>query len=70
MDIEAPNENPYLIVRSLKNQQGEQKGYPLEIGDIIKLGRIEYVVSELKTASETLSNRRTTNDAMKVYELN
>jgi len=58
MDIEAPNENPYLIVRSLKNQHGEQKGYALgtngfnsEIGDIIKLGRIEYVVSELKTAS-------------------
>jgi hypothetical protein len=58
MDIEAPNENPYLIVRSLKNQNGEQKGYALgicvlisEIGDIIKLGRIEYVVSELKTAS-------------------
>ena len=64
-------------MRSLKNPHGEQKGYPLgigelisEIGDIIKLGRIEYVVSELKTASETLSNRRITSDAMKIYELN
>lgn len=78
LDLDAPNENPYLIVRSLKNQQGEQKGYPLginqcsiaEIGDIVKLGRIEYMVAELKTGAETLSNRRPTSDTVKVYELN
>jgi hypothetical protein len=40
-----------------------------EIGDVIKLGRIEYVVSELKTGDQTLSNRKVDNDAMKVYEV-
>jgi hypothetical protein len=29
MEIEQPTEKPYLIVRSLKNRENEQKGYPL-----------------------------------------
>lgn len=70
MEIEQAIENPYLIVRSLKNKEGEQKGYPLEIGDVIKLGRIEYVVSELKTSEQTLSNRKVESDSHKVYEVN
>lgn len=36
---------------------------------MIKLGRIEYVVSELKTAEQTLSNRKTDTDQQKVYEV-
>ncbi|CAD8120420.1 unnamed protein product [Paramecium sonneborni] len=38
----------FLIVNSLKNSQGEQKGYIMEAGDIIKLGRMEYVILETK----------------------
>lgn len=30
MDVEE-QESPYLIVRSLKNKEGEQKGHPLGI---------------------------------------
>ncbi|CAD8185698.1 unnamed protein product [Paramecium octaurelia] len=41
------NEN-FLIVRSLKNSQGGQKGYKMEPGDIIKLGRMEYLIMETK----------------------
>jgi len=41
------NDN-FLIVRSLKNKDGIQKGYNLEPGDVIKLGRIEYAVIEFK----------------------
>jgi len=38
----------FLIVRSLKNEEGVQQGYNLELGDIIRLGRIEYRVIEYK----------------------
>jgi hypothetical protein len=31
----------FMIVRSLKNKDGKQKGYMLQPGDIVKLGRIE-----------------------------
>ncbi|KAM3128739.1 hypothetical protein pb186bvf_019151 [Paramecium bursaria] len=41
------NDN-YLIVRSLKNAEGVQKGYVLQPGDILKLGRIEYSVIEFR----------------------
>ena len=34
----------YLIVRSLKNSEGSQKGYALNVGDVIKMGRMEYTV--------------------------
>jgi len=40
------NNHLFLIVRSLKNEDGTQKGYPLELGDIVRLGRIEYRVIE------------------------
>jgi len=39
---------PFLIVRSLKNDEGVQKGYDLELGDVIRLGRIEYRVLEFQ----------------------
>jgi len=41
----------FLIVRSLKNEDGTQKGYPLELGDIVRLGRIEYRVIEYRDQS-------------------
>eukprot|EP00331_Platyophrya_macrostoma_P007568 CAMPEP_0176425466 /NCGR_PEP_ID=MMETSP0127-20121128/11403_1 /TAXON_ID=938130 /ORGANISM="Platyophrya macrostoma, Strain WH" /LENGTH=444 /DNA_ID=CAMNT_0017806627 /DNA_START=17 /DNA_END=1351 /DNA_ORIENTATION=+ len=42
------NTSLFLIVRSLKNDDGTQKGYNLELGDIIRLGRIEYRVIEFQ----------------------
>jgi hypothetical protein len=44
----------FLIVRSLKNEDGNQKGYPLEIGDIVRLGRIEYRVIEYQNHSSEI----------------
>ncbi|CAD8072006.1 unnamed protein product [Paramecium primaurelia] len=41
------NEN-FLIVRSLKNADGVQKGYILQEGDLLKLGRVEYHVIEIR----------------------
>lgn len=41
--------NIYLIVRSLKGNDGRnQRGYVLNTGDVIKLGRIEYRVAEIQ----------------------
>jgi hypothetical protein len=45
-DDNAKTNNLFLIVRSLKTEEGVQKGYNLELGDIIRLGRIEYRVIE------------------------
>ena len=40
--------SPYLIVRSLKCSDGKnQRGFPLSVGQIIKLGRIEFRVLEI-----------------------
>ena len=42
-------QNIYLIVRSLKASDGKsQRGYNLNPGDVIKLGRIEYRVVEIQ----------------------
>ena len=32
--------DPYQIVRAIKTKDGYQKGYPMDKGDIIKLGRM------------------------------
>lgn len=40
--------NVYLIVRSLKNKEGLQRGYALEPGHIVKLGRMEFKVLEIR----------------------
>jgi len=45
---DSTNHDNFLIVRSLKNKEGSQKGYIMEPGDIVKLGRIEYLVLETK----------------------
>lgn len=47
-DENNPDSDNFLIVRSLKNKEGLQKGYVLEPGDILKLGRIEYAVIEYR----------------------
>jgi hypothetical protein len=52
---DAKNNALFLIVRSLKNEDGTQKGYNLEVGDIIRLGRIEYRVIEYKTQTQIFS---------------
>jgi len=46
---ESKKKDLFLIVRSLKHEDGTQKGYPLELGDIVRLGRIEYRVIEYQT---------------------
>lgn len=48
----------YLIVRSLKSRDGKtQKGYALSPGDIFKLGRVEYRVSEMQISADPTSLR-------------
>ncbi|CAD8101626.1 unnamed protein product [Paramecium primaurelia] len=56
------NEN-FLIVRSLKNSQGGQKGYKMEPGDIIKLGRMEYLIIETRNKDNLVN--KATNEMLK-----
>jgi len=52
----------FLIVRSLKNDDGTQRGYNLELGDVIRLGRIEYRVLEFMDHNQmahSVNNERT-----------
>lgn len=60
--VAPPNpkkQNINLIVRSLKAPDGKsQRGYQLQPGDVIKLGRIEYRVVEMQTGSD-VSTRKT-----------
>jgi hypothetical protein len=39
---------PYLVIRSLKDDQNQQRGYSLKQGDSIKLGRLQYNVLEFR----------------------
>ena len=55
-------EETYLVVRKIKDINNEQKGYklgnhPLMLvpGQTIKLGRVEYFVSEVKEGNRTLT---------------
>lgn len=50
--IPGPSYRPnYLIVRSLKCRDGRsQRGYSLQPGDIMKLGRVEYKIVEMKNS--------------------
>lgn len=41
---ETKAHDPYIVIRSLKNGENQQKGYSLKVGDIIKFGRLEYIV--------------------------
>lgn len=68
-----PVRHNYLIVRSLKCRDGRnQRGYQLKPGEIIKLGRVEYRVREIKirkpngngTEFEILTTEEETHDFM------
>ena len=70
-----PVRHSYLIVRSLKCKDGRnQRGYRLSPGEIIKLGRVEYRVREIKirkpnsegngTDFEVLTTGEETHDCM------
>ncbi|EGR33306.1 zinc finger protein, putative, partial [Ichthyophthirius multifiliis] len=49
----------FLIVRSLKNQQNQQKGYSLQIDDVVKFGRIEYQVIQMRTEESNIIQNQT-----------
>ena len=52
-NAQFPYRHNYLIVRSLKCKDGRnQRGYKLNPGEIIKLGRVEYRVREIKIRKE------------------
>ena len=50
-NLSRNNRPSFLIVRSLKCRDGRsQRGYPLQPGDTMKLGRVEYKVIEIRNA--------------------
>ena len=56
---DAANPNIFLIVRSLKAVDGKnQRGYAVNPGDVIKLGRIEYRVIESQVGVNNLSVKK------------
>lgn len=62
LDITTPsitsNTPIYLIVRSLKCRDGRtQRGYSVSPGDIVKLGRVEYKVTEMQVGNDPASVR-------------
>jgi hypothetical protein len=60
----------FLIVRSLKNTDGAQKGYALNVGDVIKMGRMEYTVLEIRNDKEKVTTASETVESMIAKELN
>ena len=42
----AINTNAYLVISNMKSKDGKIKGYSLSPGEVIKLGRMEYLVTE------------------------
>lgn len=58
--ITRPN---YLIIRSLKCKDGRsQRGYTLQPGDIMKLGRIDYRILEISTKAQLMTNNQISNE--------
>ena len=41
------NTNAYIIVKDYKMGHTQHDGYPLQAGNVIKLGRVEYRVVEM-----------------------
>ena len=72
--IEVPGDFPnghlapkptYLIVRSLKCKDGRsQRGFSLTPGNVIKLGRMEYRVTEIQTGHDETTIRKIENYSM------
>ena len=59
LGIDTSIDDVYLSVKSLQDSKGEQKGYKLgmltldlDVGDVVKLGRIKLMVTELMIAGE------------------
>ena len=50
-------EDIYLIVRSLKNKNNENKGYRLRSGQVIKLGRVEYLITSADSGEHASENK-------------
>jgi len=46
----------FLVVKSIKDEAGVQAGYNLELGDVIRLGRIEYRVIEYQDHQQKVSS--------------
>ncbi|KRX04576.1 SMAD/FHA domain [Pseudocohnilembus persalinus] len=60
----------FLIVRSIKDKEGQQKGYVLQPGDILKLGRIEYLVQEINDGKDTKTVQGpVSGDYQQIYEV-
>lgn len=56
----------YLIVRSIKNKEGIQKGFSLEPGHVVKLGRMELRVTEARRGdSVTFADKPATFECLK-----
>jgi len=62
---ETKNKNLFLIVRSLKHEDGTQKGYGLQLGDILRVGRIEYRVIEYQNHQSQISSLLSSSDYTK-----
>jgi len=45
--------DPFLIVRSLKDKSGQQKGHGLSAGEILKVGRVEHTILEVNNGQNT-----------------
>ena len=53
LGIQKNPQSMFLVVRSLKKEDGiAQRGYKLNPGDVIKMGRVEYKVTEIKKFDE------------------
>lgn len=50
--------NSFLVIRSYDKEPGV-KGYPLAAGNVIRLGRVEYVVLEVKSENNTEVHKQT-----------
>jgi len=67
LDVQSPilqrQISTYLIVRSLKCRDGRtQRGYSLSPGDIVKLGRVEYKVSEMQIGNDPTTSMQNENN--------
>ena len=41
------DQTAFMVVRSMKDHRGRQRGFSLKAGDVIRFGRIEYTVVEM-----------------------
>jgi hypothetical protein len=53
-NVDTPNTTSYLSVKTLKHKDGTQ-GHRLSPGDVVRLGRLSFLVAELRDANTTHS---------------